>query len=108
MGRLRLVSLAGRPWRLYAVPAACLLAATVAIGLLRGELRSSPGGSPAAARHAPARAQTAPHRRSYVVRPGDTIEAISARTGVPQARILSLNPRISPTSLFIGQRLRLP
>jgi LysM repeat protein len=43
----------------------------------------------------------------YVVRAGDTIGAISARTGVAQARILALNPKVTPTALFIGERLRL-
>jgi LysM repeat protein len=59
------------------------------------------------ARHA---ALKPPHhqvRRTYVVRPGDTIEAISTRTGVAQAKILALNPKVSPTALFIGERLRL-
>jgi LysM repeat protein len=46
-------------------------------------------------------------RRTYVVRPGDTIEAISTRTGVAQTKILALNPKVSPTALFIGERLRL-
>lgn len=107
MERLRLVeAVAGRPWQLYAVPAAFLLAATVAIGLLRGQLASSPA-KPHAAHHA-VTLRPAHHRRSYVVRAGDTIEAISARTGVPQTRILALNPKVSPTALFIGERLRLP
>ena len=103
MGRLRLVD---RPWRLYAAPAAILLAATVAIGLLRGQLRTG-SHPPAAAAQAHVKTRPA-HQRSYVVRPGDTIGAISARTGVPQSRILSLNPKVSPTALFIGERLRLP
>jgi LysM repeat protein len=46
-------------------------------------------------------------RRMYVVRAGDTIEAISTRTGVSQAKIMALNPKVSPTALFIGERLRL-
>ena len=101
-------ALAGRPWRLYVAPVAFLLAATIAIGLLRGQLRTG-ARHPRAAQHAQTRA-AAPARqhRSYVVRPGDTIEAIAARTGVSQKRLLSLNPRVSATSLFIGEKLRLP
>jgi spore germination protein YaaH len=106
MSVFRLVNnLAGRPWQIYAVPAAFLLAATVAIGLLRTQLVSSPA-KPHAVHHG-VTVQPAQRRRSYVVRAGDTIEAISTRTGVPQKRILSLNPRVSPTALFIGERLRL-
>jgi LysM repeat protein len=41
------------------------------------------------------------------VRAGDTIEGIASRTGVPQARLLALNPKVSPTALFIGEKLRL-
>jgi hypothetical protein len=108
MGRLRVVeAVAARPWRLYLAPAAALLVATVAIWLLRGQLHTAGSHAPAAAAHAHVETRPA-HRRSYVVRPGDTIEAISARTGVPQSRILSLNPKVSPTALFIGERLRLP
>jgi hypothetical protein len=98
----------GRTWRALAAPAAVLLGATVAIGFLRGELR---GGSHPGTGKQPVRVQTrapARHRHPvYVVRAGDTIEGISTRTGVPQARILALNPKVSPTALFIGEKLRL-
>jgi LysM repeat protein len=45
----------------------------------------------------------------YSVRPGDTLSAIAARTGVPMSRLTSLNPSLagSPNSLQAGQRLRL-
>ena len=109
MERLGLVAApGGRSWRALAAPAAVLLAATVTIGFLRGELR---GGSHAGAGKHPARAEArapARHRHPvYVVRAGDTIEGISTRTGIPQARILALNPKVSPTALFIGEKLRL-
>jgi spore germination protein YaaH len=108
MDRLGLVAApGGRPWRVYAAPAAFLLAATIAIGLLRGDLRGRT--HPAAAKRPPAAAHAKAHRhRVYVVRAGDTIEAISTRTSVPQAKILALNPKVSPTALFIGEKLRLP
>ena len=111
MGRLGLVRIPGGRWRVYAGPAAILLVVTVAVALARGGLRSDHHAPPAssrahAARHRPPvrRHQV---RRTYVVRSGDTIEAISARTGVAQARILALNPKVTPTALFIGERLRL-
>ena len=109
MERLGLVAAPGRrTWRALAAPAAALLAATVAIGFLRGELaaartRPTAQASARVQTHAPARHP----QRVYVVRAGDTIEGISSRTGVPQARILALNPKVSPTALFIGEKLRL-
>jgi LysM repeat protein len=42
-----------------------------------------------------------------VVRAGDTLAAVAARTGVPTARLIALNPSLQPTALFIGQRIRL-
>lgn len=47
-------------------------------------------------------------RRTYTVRSGDVLSAIAERTGVPLARIEELNPRIDPSSLQKGQKLKLP
>jgi LysM repeat protein len=43
----------------------------------------------------------------YVVRSGDSLSEISARTGIPLPTLESLNPGISSNSLQVGQRLRL-
>ena len=43
----------------------------------------------------------------YVIQPGDTLGAISARTGVSVARIEQLNPGLNPSALQVGQRVRL-
>jgi spore germination protein YaaH len=107
MGRLGVVALPHGRWRVYAGPVALLLAATVTIGLLRGQLRAGPGHH-SSSKQRPAAHVTPPRHRVYVVRPGDTIEAISIRTSVPQAKILALNPKVSPTALFIGEKLQLP
>jgi nucleoid-associated protein YgaU len=109
MGRLGVVAIPGGRWRAYAGPAALLVAVTVTVALLRGGLRSSDhhAAPPRPAVHAALKPSARQVHRTYVVRAGDTIEAISTRTGVPQARILSLNPKVSPTALFIGERLRL-
>jgi hypothetical protein len=110
MGRLGVVAIPGGRWRAYAGPAALLVAVTITVAFVRGGLRSTDhhASPPRTAAHRAA-LKPPPHRghRSYVVRAGDTIEAISTRTGVPQAKILSLNPKVSPTALFIGERLRL-
>jgi murein DD-endopeptidase MepM/ murein hydrolase activator NlpD len=43
----------------------------------------------------------------YVVRPGDTLGAIAARTGVPAAVIARANGIVDPNRVFAGARLRL-
>jgi LysM repeat protein len=69
-------------------------------------------GSRVAFRHAPAPSrpdvtQLTPTKPYYVVRPGDTLVAVAAKTGVSAARLRQLNPKVQPTALFIGQRIRL-
>jgi LysM repeat protein len=46
-------------------------------------------------------------KKFYVVRPGDNLTRIAARTGVPLTTLEALNQRIDPNSLQTGQRLRL-
>jgi LysM repeat protein len=41
------------------------------------------------------------------VRAGDTFGVISSQTGVPVATLQQLNPKVSSTSLFIGERIRI-
>jgi len=43
----------------------------------------------------------------YTVRAGDNLSIIAARTGVSVSTLLALNHGVSPSSLQIGQRLRL-
>ncbi len=45
--------------------------------------------------------------RTYRVRPGDTLQVISERTGVPIDEIERLNPGIDPQSLTVGERIKL-
>ena len=110
MGRLGLVALPAGRWRAYAGPVALVLAVTLTVGLVRGGLRSGHHHAPSTRPAVRPAALAPPHRqvrRTYVVRAGDRIEAISTRTGVSQTKILALNPKVSPTALFIGERLRL-
>ena len=102
-----------RGWRPYAAPAAFLLAATIAVLVVRGFMDDGGGAAPPArvartttTEHAAKRPVHArPHL--YTVRAGDTLTAIAARSGVPLARIRVLNPRLEPTALFIGEKIRL-
>jgi hypothetical protein len=46
-------------------------------------------------------------RRTYVVKPGDTLARIAELTGVAIERLLALNPTIDPQALVTGQRIKL-
>lgn len=46
------------------------------------------------------------HRRFYVIRAGDTLDAVARRMRVSVERLLELNPGVEPTSLRIGQKIR--
>jgi LysM repeat protein len=45
--------------------------------------------------------------RFYVVRSGDSLSAISVKTGVSVSMLEELNPNVDPNLLQTGQRLRL-
>lgn len=102
-------------WRRYLAPAAFLLAATIAVVLIRSGIESGGGraataGSPAPGRHVVVTTTTtgrSPTKRFWVVRAGDTFAVISSKSGVPVATLARLNPKVSSTSLFIGERIRL-
>jgi LysM repeat protein len=46
-------------------------------------------------------------RRAYVVKSGDTLSAISIKTGVSMTTIQRLNPKLQADTLHAGQRVRL-
>jgi LysM repeat protein len=103
-----LVAVPGRTWRAYAGPAAFLLAATIAVVIVRGELRHHSVGGTGATTHTAPKVSHAPAKPAvYVVRAGDTLDAIAAKVGVPVKRLLRLNPKLSPTALFIGEKVHL-
>lgn len=103
-------------WRRYLAPAAFLLAATIAVVLIRSGVESGGGrhvataGAPAPGRHVVVTTTTtgrSPKKRFWVVRAGDTFAVISSKSGVPVATLVRLNPKVHSTSLFIGERIRL-
>ncbi len=58
----------------------------------------------------PAKQEPVRHRtkaKTYVVKTGDTLIAISHKTGVPVAEILALNPEVDPQILIAGETLKL-
>ncbi len=99
-------------WRRYAAPAAFLLAVTVAVVLVRSGLEhgsSSPRTTTTTRRIPPSpQVSTTANKREYWrVRAGDTFGVISTKTGVSVARIQRLNPKVTSTSLFIGEKVRI-
>jgi LysM repeat protein len=90
-------------WRRYAAPAAFLLAVTIAVVLVRAGLEHGGATATVTTRTTETRVTT----KFWTVRAGDTFQSISTKTGVSVATIERLNPNVSSTSLFIGQRIRL-
>lgn len=84
------------------MPVVFLIAVTLAVFGIRTALHHSP--APAKPHVTVAAVVTA---RYYRVRPGDTLTGVAAKTGVPMTRLLHLNPKLQPTALFIGERIRL-
>jgi LysM repeat protein len=108
--------------RRYVAPAAFLLAVTIAVILVRAGMDS--GSKRTATRTVTASstqqvvdttpstttAKTAsrPGKKQYwTVKAGDSFGAIASETGVPVATIERLNPNVSSTSLYIGEKIRI-
>jgi len=107
-----------------AAPVAFLLAATIAVLLVRSAIHAgdrSPSVERAAARDDRGAARTPrkqskrasrPKRRSRpsarydTVESGETLETIASENGTSVERLLELNPGIDPRSLHTGQRVR--
>jgi LysM repeat protein len=114
----------GDSWRRFAAPAAFLLAATIAVLLVRSGLHAGSDTATTSARvpTTPTKTvattttrrrttrtttTTASSTRFYTVQAGDTFEVISSKTGVSISNLQRLNPNVSSTSLFIGQKIRI-
>jgi LysM repeat protein len=108
--------------RRYLAPAAFLLAVTIAVILIRAGMHSGSHHAAATTGTAPSTQQVvdttpattttgktgARSRKQYwTVRAGDSFGAIASETGVPAATIERLNPKVSSTSLFIGEKIRI-
>ena len=44
--------------------------------------------------------------RTYTIQPNDTLESIATKTGTTVAQLERLNPRINPTALRVGDKIR--
>jgi LysM repeat protein len=83
--------------------------AVVLVGVVVVVVGSSDSGSgdQGSARTATAPAKKVPRKRTYRVKQGDTLTAISDKTGVSTARLVALNPGLDPQALQPGDRLKL-
>jgi len=99
-----------------AAPAAFLLGVTVAVLLVRAGMggdEASPAAQTSVATATSTKATTtragttaAPKRAFATVQSGDTLDAIALEHDTTVERLLELNPGLDPTSLQIGQRIR--
>jgi LysM repeat protein len=97
----------------FAAPAAFLLAATIAILLVRSGLENGEGGTPRAT--APVTTQpgttggtttAAGEPAFYVIRAGDTLAVIAEAHDTTVEQLLVLNPELDPVALTVGERIR--
>jgi LysM repeat protein len=101
----------------FAAPAAFLVAATVAILLVRSGLENGdvePAATTTTATTAPATTEpgttaattTAAAGRFYVIQAGDTLAVIAEEHETTVEQLLVLNPELDPVALTVGQRIR--
>ncbi|MCU0313470.1 MAG: LysM domain-containing protein [Solirubrobacteraceae bacterium] len=101
-----------RPSR-WLAPAAIVVCAGVVFVIARGGTAEDDGGSGGGSGTRTTTTETRPAttrtttRKTYVVRSGDTLSAISIETGVPVSRLQALNPDLDVQALQPGQRLTL-
>jgi LysM repeat protein len=106
--------LANRGWRAefkrYAAPVAFLAAVTIAVLLVRSALNGNSTSSPSTlvttAVSTSTTTPTKPRPRYYRLRAGETISDVALRFDTTVEELLRLNPKIKPTQLTIGQRIR--
>ena len=106
-----------RGWRKeakrYGAPAAFLLAATIAVLLVRSGLRTDAAPVTTARTTTTTTVSTTTstpvpprRRRFYRLRAGETLSDVAIRFDTTVERLLALNPGIEPTNLVVGQRIR--
>jgi LysM repeat protein len=107
--------LASRGWRAevkrYAAPVAFLAAVTIAVLLVRSGLRtdsSTSSRTPETTTVATTHTATTRRRRPqyYRLRAGETMSDVALRFNTTVAALLALNPKVRPTQLSVGERIR--
>jgi LysM repeat protein len=101
------------PARLLAPIALVLVAAACAMVVLSSTASDGDQASEGAGERtvtttpSPAGRERRRRRAIYRVKTDDTLDRISAKTGVPVERLLELNPELDPLALVSGQRIKL-
>jgi LysM repeat protein len=98
----------------YAAPVAFLAAVTIAVLLIRDALKADSSPAPptvtTTATTPTTTTATSRHRRPkpqyYRLRAGETLSDVALRFDTTVDELLKLNPRIEPTQLTVGQRIR--
>ncbi|HEX5450475.1 MAG TPA: LysM domain-containing protein [Gaiellaceae bacterium] len=90
-------------YRRFLGPAVLLVAVTIAVVLIRVFAEHHDTSSPPAT----TTTQTVATRATWTVKAGDTLPKIAASSGIPLATIRRLNPHVSATTLFIGEKIHL-
>jgi LysM repeat protein len=102
----------------YAAPAAFLVAATIAILIVRAGLSNEETAQttptvatttvekPAGTTTAAGTTTDVAGAEFYEIAPGDTLAVVADQFGTTVERLLVLNPDIDPVALRIGQRIR--
>ena len=101
----------------FAAPAAFLVAATIAVLLVRSALSDDQVTPPTSTTNATTTQTTTTggptgttttggERAFYEIQAGDTLETIAAEHETTVEQLLVLNPDIDPVALSIGQRIR--
>jgi LysM repeat protein len=83
----------------FLVAVVALFSLTMRSGVLKNHSTAKPGGGAATSK---------PAARYYVIKPGDSLSQIAARHHTDVATLLRLNPRMSETTLTIGEKIKLP
>ena len=88
-----------------------LIAALVLIGLVVATSGGGSGGDGGKGdshqTHVTKAGQRALHKGVWIVHPGDTLGAISLKTGIDVATLQTLNPNLDPQTLLEGERIAL-
>jgi len=95
--------------RVFAVLA--LIAALVLIGVVVATSGGGSGGDggngDSHKAHGSKAGRRALHKGVWIVHPGDTLGAISLKTGIDETTLQMLNPDLDPQTLLEGQRIAL-
>jgi LysM repeat protein len=95
--------------RAFAVLA--LIAALVLVGVVIATSGGGGGGDggngDSQKSHVSKAGQRAVEKGVWIVHPGDTLGAISVKTGIDESTLQALNPDIDPQTLLEGQRIAL-